>query len=74
MFLTLTIFQQYTTYHKRTLLLILSTRYSNEIHNVVSLSKFFISDLGFSSTCFGPHRSIIRSFYVDTVHADYGTW
>ena len=23
--------------------------------------------------CFGPHRSILRSFFVDTVCADYGT-
>ena len=32
------------------------------------------SSWGWISTCFGPHRSIRRSFYVDTVYADYGTW
>ena len=34
--------------------------HSNKIHNVVLMSKFY-SALMFSSTCFGPHRSIIRS-------------
>ena len=33
---------------------------SNKIHNVVLMSKFQ-SALKFSSTCFGPHRFIIRS-------------
>jgi hypothetical protein len=33
---------------------------SNKIHNVVLMSKFY-SALFVSSTCFGPHRSIIRS-------------
>ena len=33
---------------------------SYKIHNVVLMSKFY-SALQFSSTCFGPHRSIIRS-------------
>ena len=33
---------------------------SNKIHNVVLRSKFY-SALFVSSTCFGPHRSIIRS-------------
>ena len=34
--------------------------YSNKIHEVVLMSGF-LSALKFSSTCFGPHRSIIRS-------------
>ena len=33
---------------------------SNKIHNVVSMNKFY-SALFISSTCFGPHRSIVRS-------------
>ena len=33
---------------------------SNKIHSVVLMSKFY-SALFVSSTCFGPHRSIIRS-------------
>ena len=33
---------------------------SNKIHNVVLMSKFY-SALFVSSTCFGAHRSIIRS-------------
>ena len=33
---------------------------SNKIHNVVLVSKFY-SALFVSSTCFGPHRSVIRS-------------
>ena len=33
---------------------------SNKIHNVVLMSKFY-SALFVSSTCFGSHRSIIRS-------------
>ena len=33
---------------------------SNKIHNVVLMCKFY-SALFVSSTCFGPHRSIIRS-------------
>ena len=33
---------------------------SNKIHSVVLMSKFY-SALFVSSTCFGPHRSIVRS-------------
>ena len=33
---------------------------SNKMHKVVSMSKFY-SARSVSSTCFGPHRSIIRS-------------
>ena len=33
---------------------------SNRLHNVFLMSEFYSSRM-FSSTCFGPHRSIIRS-------------
>ena len=35
---------------------------TNKIHNVVLMSKFY-SALFVSSTCFGPHRFIIRSVF-----------
>ena len=46
---------------------------ANKIHSVVLMSKFY-SALGVSSTCFGPHRSIIRSVFVQAVFADFGMW
>ena len=44
--------------------------HSNEIHNVAALTVYWC--IGVSSTCFGPQRSILRSFFLDAVRADYG--